>query len=375
MFRRPRTPKPPASAEARVPTSSASAGDLEAVRVLNDLLARPTHRGVLKGALSHASSLLGGNLRGYAVTHRAQGHDGGLQDGGAQNGAAQGEVARGGVAQHRVAAVFGYPKVLLGTPLSGPWATLRTRVLNDGARELYEANPSELHGILDTCGMRDVALSLVVPVNDRGRNLGALVLDRNSSEDIGTAAQELVTRWATAIAPLLGLLESREEWKLTARQVSGAVVEAFESQEFDALGHSQAVAEASVKLGRAVGLVDRELDELWFAATLHDLGKIHGEKGHAQGGANFLHSVFHLAQAQKAIRHHHERWDGQGEPDRLAGEDIPLYARILAVANAHVRLGDPERLRSQAGKGLDARLVGLMEKVSAEPPARATREK
>ncbi|WP_415787497.1 HD-GYP domain-containing protein, partial [Deinococcus saxicola] len=358
-------PPPLASAEARVPSSSAPAGDMEAVRVLNDLLARPTHEGVLEGALSHASFLLGGNLRGYAVTHRAQG-----QDRAAQDRAPQDRAAPDRSAQDRVAAVFGYPKALVGTPLSGPWATLRTRVLSDGSGQLYAANPPELHGILDTCGMRDVALSLVVPVNDRGRNLGALVLDRNSPEDIGTAAQELVTRWATAIAPLLGLLESREEWKLTARQVSSAVVEAFESQDFDGLGHAQAVAEASVKLGRAVGLVDRELDELWFAATLHDLGKIHGEKGHPQVGANFLHGVPHLAQAQKAVRHHHERWDGQGEPDKLAGEDIPLYARILAVANAYVHLGDFERLRGEAGKGLDARLVGLMEKVSAESPAK-----
>lgn len=247
---------------------------MEAVRVLNELLARPTHEGVLEGALSHASFLLGGNLRGYAVTHRAQGQD-------------------------RVTAVFGYPKALVGTPLSGPWAALRTRVLSDGSRELYEANPPELHGVLDTCGMRDVALSLVVPVNDRGRNMGALVLDRNTSEDIGLAAQELVTRWATAVAPLLGLLESRENWRLTARQVSSGVVEALESQEFDALGHGQAVAEASVKLGRAVGLAERELEELWFAATLHDLGKIHGEKGHAQVGANFLHGVPHMVQRRR----------------------------------------------------------------------------
>ena len=45
------------------------------------------------------------------------------------------------------------------------------------------------------------------------------------------------------------------------------------------------------------------------------------------------------------------------------GEDIPLYARILAVANAYVRLGGLERLKSQAGKGLDAKLVGLLEKL------------
>ena len=182
-------------------------------------------------------------------------------------------------------------------------------------------------------------------------------------EGVTPGAQEAVTKWAAAVAPLLGVLEGREEWKQAARQLTGALVEAVESREFDSLGHAQSVADVSMKLGRLVGLAGRELDELWFAATLHDLGKIHGESGHAQVGANFLHGVPHLAEAQKAIRHHHERWDGQGEPDKLAGEDIPLYARILAVANAFVRMGDVERLKPHAGKALDARLVGLLEKL------------
>lgn len=280
---------------------------------------------MLESALSHASVLVGGDVRAYAVLRRSQGQD-------------------------RVAAVFGYPKMLIGTPLSSPWSTLRTRVLTDGSRELYGANPPELHGTLDSCDMRAVTLALVVPVSDRGRNLGALVLDRTapSHRSSSTTASSITASSTTAHG--------------------SAAVEAAESQEFDVLGHAQAVAEVSVKLGRAVGLVDRELEELCFAATLHDLGKIHGENGHTQIGANFLHGVTHLTQAQKAIRHHHESWDGHGEPDRLAGEDIPLYARILAVADAYVRLGSFEQLRGQSGKQLEPRLVTLLEKTSAGPP-------
>ncbi|MFC4636820.1 HD-GYP domain-containing protein [Deinococcus hohokamensis] len=337
MFRRPRTPPPTAPVtEARKPTPTAAGEAPDATRVLSDLLARPTLEGILEGALSQGSALLGGDWRGYAILRRGQ---------------------------DRVAGVYGYPKALIGTPLSGPWAPMKPRVLSDGARELYEANPPELHATLDTCGMNDVRLSVVAPLNDRGRALGALILDRTSSEGISPTAQEAVTKWAGAVAPLIGVLEGREEWKAAARQITSSVVEAVESQEFDALGHAQAVAETSLKLGRAVGLVGRDLDELWFAATMHDLGKIHGETGHPQVGANFLHGVAHLTEAQKAIRHHHERWDGQGEPDRLSGEDIPLYARILAVANAYVRLGDLDRVRAQAGKGLDPRLVAALEKL------------
>ncbi|WP_373290490.1 HD-GYP domain-containing protein [Deinococcus aerophilus] len=341
MFRRPRPQQAPPAATPRTSEGGVADSGPDATRILSDLLSRPTHTGVLESALAHAATLLGGDVRGYAVVRRGQ---------------------------DCVTAVLGYPRALVGTALSGPWASMRARVLTDGAHELYELNPPEIHTLLNTCGMRDVKLSLVVPLSDRGRNLGALVLDRTGPGGIDPGAQEAVNRWAAAVAPLLGVLDSREDWKQTARQITGAVAEAVESRDFDALGHAAAVAEASVKLGRAVGLAERELEELWYAATLHDIGKIHGESGHALVGSNFLHGIPHLSEAQKAIRHHHERWDGQGEPGRLEGEDIPLYARIVAVANAYVRLGDFERLRTQAGKGLDARLVGLMEKVMLEAP-------
>ncbi|MGX9687143.1 HD-GYP domain-containing protein [Deinococcus wulumuqiensis] len=335
MFRR-KASTPSAPDTRRTSVTGSNVGEtLDPTRVLAELLSRPTAEGVLENALAYAATLLGGHINGYAVVRRGQ---------------------------DKVAAVFGYPRTLIGTAMSGPWAAMRPRVLSDGSSELYEANAPELHKVLDAAGMRDVALSLVVPVSDRGRTLGALVLDRTNADPISPTQQEAVARWATAVAPILGMLDARDDWQQAARQVSGAVVEAIESQDFDGLGHSAAVADASMKIGRAMGLSSREQEELWFAATLHDLGKIHGEQGHALVGANFLQNVPHLSEAQKAIRHHHERWDGQGEPDKLSGEDIPLYARILAVANAYVRTGDLERVQAQAGKGFDPRVVNALQK-------------
>ncbi|WP_345450418.1 HD domain-containing phosphohydrolase [Deinococcus aluminii] len=340
MFRRSRPqPAPTPGPDPRQTGVVPPAEPPDATRVLADLLARPTPEGILEGALAHAVTLLGGEAQGYAVLRRGQDH---------------------------VAAVFGYPRSLVGTVLSGPWTGMRPRLLADGSRELYGLNLPEVQTRLDQAGMRDVPLTLAVPLSDRGRNLGALVLDRTSPEGISPEQQEAVTRWAAAAAPLLGLLDSRDEWRQAARQIASAMVEAAESREFDAVGHGQAVTDTAMRLGRAVGLAERELEELWYGAMLHDIGKLHDEAGHAQVGANFLHGVPHLAQAQKAIRHHHERWDGQGDPDRLAGEDIPLYARILAVANASVHAGDAARLREEAGRSLDPRLVGLLEKLPPE---------
>jgi len=334
VFKRKSVP-PPASA-GPLPAASAVSAEADVSRVLGDLLAKPTQESVLDGALAHAAVLLGGQIRGLGILRRGQ---------------------------DRVGAVMGYPRDLIGQPLSGPWAAGRMRLLEGGARELYEANDPELAARFDAAGMRSVGLSLVVPITDRGRPLGALLLDRVAEGGIGPQQQEAVGRFAQAVGPLLGLIEGRDEWRQAARQITATVVEALESRDFDSLGHARSVAEVALRLGRGLGLAGRELDELWYAATLHDLGKIQGESGHAQVGANLLSGVQALGEAERGVRHHHERWDGQGEPDRLSGEDIPLYSRIIAVANAYVRLGDVNRVQAQGGKALDPRIVGILEKL------------
>ncbi|WP_425147242.1 HD-GYP domain-containing protein [Deinococcus sp.] len=346
MFKRKPAPEPPIS----TPPVAPPAADVS--RVLADLLTKPTQEGVLDAVLSHAALLMGsqqfgGQVRGLGMLRRGA---------------------------DRVAAVLGYPRELLGQEIGGPWASGRARLLSDGSRELYAANGPETATLLDRAGMAGVSLSLVVPMSDRGRPVGALLLDRIGEGTVTPPQQEAVIRFAQAVGPLLGLVGSRDEWRQAARHITGAVVEAVESREFDALGHARAVTEIAMQLGRALGLAGRELDELWYAATLHDLGKIHGEAGHALIGANFLHGIGVLSEAERAVRHHHERWDGQGEPDKLAGEDIPLYARLVAVANAYVRLGEVGRVKAQSGKALEPRLVDLLERALNDLTLRSVQE-
>jgi HD domain len=332
VFKRKSTPASTSSAPA-VATSPAEA---EVSRVLGDLLAKPTQESVLESTLTYAAALLGGHVRGIGLLRRGQ---------------------------DRVGAVLGYPRDLLGVVMSGPWSAGKMRLLEGGARELYDANGPELAPLFDSAGMRTVGLSLVVPVVDRGRHVAALLLDRVAEGGIAPQQQEAVGRFAQAVGPLLGMIDARDEWRQAARQITSTVIEALESRDFDSLGHARAVTEIAMKIGRSIGLAGRELDELWYAATLHDLGKIQGESGHALVGANLLMGVAALGEAERGVRHHHERWDGQGEPDRLTGEDIPLYARLVAVANAYVRLGDVKRVQAQAGKALDPRLVAALEKL------------
>ena len=116
-------------------------------------------------------------------------------------------------------------------------------------------------------------------------------------------------------------------------------------------GHSERVAGYSVEIARALKLPEDQVETIRYMALLHDIGKIgieehilnkHGQltneeyarvKEHAVIGANIVKEVERLGDAYLSVRHHHERFDGAGYPDGLKGEEIPLGARIIAVAD------------------------------------------
>jgi diguanylate cyclase (GGDEF)-like protein/putative nucleotidyltransferase with HDIG domain len=117
-------------------------------------------------------------------------------------------------------------------------------------------------------------------------------------------------------------------------------------------GHSRRVQQLALAIGRELGLSQAELDLLGHAALFHDIGKLaipdsvllkpstlSSEEWalmqrHADEGARIIDRLGFLNDAVPAIRHHHERFDGTGYPDHLGGEDIPLGARIIHVADA-----------------------------------------
>jgi HD-GYP domain-containing protein (c-di-GMP phosphodiesterase class II) len=117
--------------------------------------------------------------------------------------------------------------------------------------------------------------------------------------------------------------------------------------------HSGTVVALCEQVARRVGVVGDELEHLRIAAHLHDLGKIgvpdeilHKPgpldatewsimREHPVWGARALETIPGFRAASRAVRHHHERWDGGGYPDGLAGEEIPIGARVIAVCDAY----------------------------------------
>ena len=131
-----------------------------------------------------------------------------------------------------------------------------------------------------------------------------------------------------------------------------ALLAAIEAKEPYTRGHSERVASYSQAIARHLNRSSREFHEqLWVAGLLHDVGKIGIEdrvlnkgdvlteeefaqmKLHPVIGAEIMSAIEQLKPLLPAIRWHHERWNGEGYPDGLAGESIPLMARIVAVAD------------------------------------------
>ncbi|MDH4227415.1 MAG: response regulator [Deltaproteobacteria bacterium] len=136
------------------------------------------------------------------------------------------------------------------------------------------------------------------------------------------------------------------------REIVEALIMALEARDPYTKGHSERVTEYSMIIGVEMGLTKDLLTTIRHSARLHDLGKIGTEDHHLykmgaltsdeknqvarhpELGSVILKSIRLLEDYIPGVRHHHERYDGKGYPDGLRGEEIPLIARIISVADA-----------------------------------------
>jgi diguanylate cyclase (GGDEF)-like protein/putative nucleotidyltransferase with HDIG domain len=157
-----------------------------------------------------------------------------------------------------------------------------------------------------------------------------------------------------------------------------ALAAAVDARDEKTQDHSRSVARYAVALARESGLDERTTLLVEYAALLHDVGKIGvadallrksgaltaeeraSMESHAELGEAILSSTT-MREILPWIRHHHERWDGTGYPDHLSGEDIPLGARILALANAYdaMRSDRPHRAAMSRSAALQELDLGL----------------
>jgi len=164
-----------------------------------------------------------------------------------------------------------------------------------------------------------------------------------------------------------------------------ALASAVDARDSHTADHSSRVAAYVLAMARRLGLSPEAITELELAARLHDIGKIGVPdnvlmkpgpltpsqwelmRQHALVGSSILHSA-PLSQAIKnAVRHVHEWWDGRGYPDNLKGEQIPLFARILAVADAFEAMTSDRPYRSALSSDVALAELHRMRGVQFDP--------
>jgi diguanylate cyclase (GGDEF)-like protein len=160
------------------------------------------------------------------------------------------------------------------------------------------------------------------------------------------------------------LINTLEKMSGTEEECSGIVLReaiemltrAAEARELNSSGHGEMVARYSEIIARALGCTPEDIADLAYAARVHDVGKVFVPertlnkpgtltddefyllKMHSHVGAQILATLQDSEKLQGAVEHHHECFDGTGYPDGLTGDKIPLWSRIIAIADAYVNM-------------------------------------
>ncbi|WP_117237686.1 HD domain-containing phosphohydrolase [Thermus sediminis] len=253
---------------------------------------------------------------------------------------------------------------------------------------VYVEDYARFPGALRPYAQKGLRSVLLVPLKPEGRRYGILALG-SFVETIPYRKEdeEALRMVAKRLEEVLERLYHLEALHRTREAALKALSRVLEYRDLETQGHTERVAELSLRLGQALGFPD--LEGLRLGAYFHDLGKLAlpdevlrkpaalstGEwrlvKTHPEVGLEILKSLPFLPKTTlNVVLYHHERWDGSGYPKGLKGEEIPLEARIFAVVDVWDALLSPrpykeawpkekarEELLAQAGKTLDPRVV------------------
>jgi diguanylate cyclase (GGDEF)-like protein/putative nucleotidyltransferase with HDIG domain len=191
------------------------------------------------------------------------------------------------------------------------------------------------------------------------------------------------------------LTERSREINLLNDELLEVLAEVIDLRDPYVLGHSQNVARNARRIGQELGLNPDQIDAIYKAGLLHDLGKIGipGEilqkpgmltsdeyetvKKHPVTGAELIGKCHSLKRLVPIIRHHHEKFDGRGYPDRLRGSEIPIEARVLAMADVVEAMSSDrpyrnalglekviEEVKEMSGEWLDPQVVDVFLKLA-----------
>ncbi len=286
---------------------------------------------------------------------------------------------------------------------------LRDILENAGYIILTAENGQEALNVLSNSKPELILSDIAMPVMDgfelleavRQRPTGATIpfiflTARGTREDIFTGkslgVDDYITKPVTSkelLSAVRARLQRADEFAMMAQLLAAkdslrVLANAIENKRY----HVERVNDYAQAIAEELSWDDKHRDALEFGAILHDIGQVRVPEAillkagplteeeweemrkHPEEGARMIDGIPYLAPAIPIVLHHHERWDGTGYPQRLKGEDIPVEARVLAVADTfdamtsdrHYRKAlDPnvahDEIIRQAGRQFDPRMV------------------
>jgi putative nucleotidyltransferase with HDIG domain len=209
---------------------------------------------------------------------------------------------------------------------------------------------------------------IILPIHSKEKRIGCIIMagkrigafDRDDIEN----AEKLTAQMSIALENAKLYEDVKDLFLSTVRALAHAV----DAKSPWTRGHSERVTEYAVALGKEVDLPEKELERLELAGLLHDIGKIGTYdvvldkpekltdeefelvKKHPAKGEEILLHIKQMRDILPAIRHHHEKVDGTGYPDGLKGDEIPLHAKILCIADSYDSMTADRPYRPAPGK-------------------------
>jgi diguanylate cyclase (GGDEF)-like protein len=230
-------------------------------------------------------------------------------------------------------------------------ATLEIRTAQlDHREEPYFSRPADYEKFLEDPPLPGVTYAVAPFQLDRRMGCITAVV---SDEDFGERELRLLAGIADQAKLALANAASYEGLEHTFVSTVEALANALEANDEYTSTHARWITDLSLRVGQELGLDERTLKRLELGALLHDIGKIGipsdvlAKPGrltaaerklvqtHPELGERIIAPIDRLQSVRPIVRHCHERWDGRGYPDGVAGEDIPLESRIIFVCDAY----------------------------------------
>jgi putative nucleotidyltransferase with HDIG domain len=256
----------------------------------------------------------------------------------------------------------------------------------DPFREQHVA--TDQGSIVTDIPVREDWASLVVELSSGTIEIGYVFAARTDGGHYDAQDHALLEGLAAHAGAAFGRAALFERIRDDYAKTIAALSATLDASEHMPSGHSTRVMDYAMLIGTEIGLSFEDVEQLRFAGLLHDIGKtgvphdillkpsrlsvdeLARVRAHAEFGASIVDQIEFLKSLTPIILHHHERWDGGGYPAGLSGEDIPLLARILAVADSFDAMSTRKaygkrkalatackELREAAGTQFDPRIV------------------